>query len=157
MENLKSNWEIINRKSGNIIFQNHFCLTAYTTYTKIFYLINISIMEFKNPITALQAIDDVADNYEIESVATNKQSETIVYWIALLVEDNRIHAKFIVTIDTEQRRITTIRFIPHEDLPQLGYFELVWSEISNFIQFKPSPISRVLQLTVLQKLVKIIC
>lgn len=112
-------------------------------------------MEFKNPITALSAINDIADEYEIQSIATSKQSETIVYWIALLVEDNRFHAKLIVTIDTEPRRITTIRFIPHEDLPQLWYFELVWSEISNFIQFKPNPISKVLQLTVLQKLVKI--
>ena len=112
-------------------------------------------MEFTNPITALQAIDDVADNYEIESVATSKQSETTVYWIALLVEDNRIHAKFIVTIDTDPRRITTIRFIPHEDLPQLWYFELIWSEINNFIQFKPSHISKVLKLTVLQKLIKV--
>ena len=112
-------------------------------------------MEFKNPITALEAIDNVADNYEIESIGSSKQSETTVYWIALLVEDNRIHAKFIVTADTEPRRITTIRFISHEDLLQLWYLELIWSEITDFIQFKPSAISKALQFGVLQKLVKI--
>lgn len=112
-------------------------------------------MEFKNPLTVLQTIDDVADEYEIQTIGSSKQSETIVYWIALLVEEQRIHTKFIVSYDIEPRRMTTIKFIPHEDLPQLGYFELVGSDITAFVQYKPWPIAKALQYSVLQKLIKI--
>lgn len=137
----------------------HFSLTNYITYIAVYFIFNHLTMNFINPINKLGNIKDVADEYEIEFNDIDKESAMGLYGVAILIWDQRIHAKFIIWFNINPKKvksIQSIRFIPHEELPELWHFELHWNELEKFLWYELTNIWKILSHEVIKKLVRII-
>lgn len=62
-------------------------------------------MNFINPINKLGNIKDVADEYEIEFNDIDKESAMGLYGVAILIWDQRIHAKFIIWFNINPKKL----------------------------------------------------